>query len=73
VKLDTFGSPVKDSANLHFLHSARLQPRARRVGACPRMRRRSGGSGLMAAGSRMSTQQAVNYAAADGAGLLAGK
>jgi hypothetical protein len=26
-----------------------------------------------AAGSRMSTQQAVNYAAADGAGLLAGK
>jgi len=28
---------------------------------------------LMAAGSRMSTQQAVNYAAADGAGLLAGK
>jgi len=27
----------------------------------------------MAAGSRMSTQQAVNYAAADGAGLLAGK
>jgi hypothetical protein len=37
------------------------------------MRRRSGGSGLMAAGSRVSTQQAVNYAAADGAGLLAGK
>jgi hypothetical protein len=26
-----------------------------------------------AAGSRMSTQQVVNYAAADGAGLLAGK
>jgi hypothetical protein len=26
-----------------------------------------------AAGSRMSTQEAVNYAAADGAGLLAGK
>jgi hypothetical protein len=37
------------------------------------MRRRSGGSGLMATGSRMSTQQAVNYASADGAGLLAGK
>jgi hypothetical protein len=37
------------------------------------VRWRSGGSGLVAAGSRMSTQQAVNYAAADGAGLLAGK
>jgi hypothetical protein len=37
------------------------------------MRRRSGGSGLMAAGSRVSTQQVVDYAAAHGAGLLAGK
>jgi hypothetical protein len=37
------------------------------------MRGRSGSRRLMAAGSRMSTQQAANYAAADGAGLLAGK